>query len=312
MKFALQMGETVTEDYQSFMLKYGDESNIAAMLRASAKEHEREAIIGLFGQGELHNSWRQWKGPGPDSGIWTDKLIDVVGSLEPLMTSPNLLPPPLLMSRVDLAEAQTLFLGLTIAASIRSIVPQLSSGRLAVLYKDDQDALKSEATFMERLWTLIGADPFASDHATTESDVDGIAEEVVRLWRIRNPGSAGDMTSKETELREMVRRIINQETHPVRELLKKRLLDGLKQRLAQPIIPRERPGGPTHVAAGRALKPIARLKSSKAFPSEQPEADLIVTGISDLALRMHLQHILHILRVVQSWMEYTWNDVLQQ
>ncbi|KAG8833788.1 hypothetical protein FRC18_003056 [Serendipita sp. 400] len=261
MKFALHMGQTIADDYQSFMLKYGDESNIAAMLRGSAREQEREVIVGLFGQEKISRLWKRWK--GSDSGVWTDKLLDVVGSLEPLMASPDLLPPPLIMSRVDLAEAQTLFLGLIITASIRSLVPQLSPGRLSVLYRDNQDALQKEATFTERLWTLIGADPFTNDHATTESDLDGIVEEVVSLWRMRNPDASGDTLTKETELRDMTRQIINQEAHPVRELLKKRLLDGLKQRIAQPIIPREKASGPNHISAGRALKPVARLKPSK-------------------------------------------------
>lgn len=301
-RFALDMCGTMVDDLQSFMAKYGNESNVAAMLRASAREHERQAIIGAFGKEEIQRAWKEWA-----QKSWRDQMVDVVGDLNPLMQAADLLPSTLIMSRVDLAEAQTLLLGLVISASIRTLVPALSQTRLVTLYNNNSKAIELENQFMGRVWTLIGADPFATDHATQESDIDNIAAEVFRIWKLRNPNEQ-NISAKEKEFGDMVRRMINEETHPVRVLLKKRVTDALKERLAQPIVPIKQEA-PTTVAAGRALQPTARLKSSKIFPSDQKEADLVISGFGDPVLKNHLHQILHILRVVESWVEYVWKDI---
>jgi hypothetical protein len=306
LKFALAMGETMVEDYQGFMVKYGDESNVAAMLRGSAREQEREVILSTFGEGGVKSSLAAWK-KASLTGDWTDQLVDVTSSLDPLMAMPDVLPPILKMSRVDLAEAQTLLLGLVIAASIRTLVPPLPSTKQTTLYQDNREALEIEASFMERLWAVIGADPFSKIETTQQSDLDNMAVEVVRLWKQRNP-SITDV-KKEQELSDMVKRMVNDETHPVRVLLKKRATDALKERLRGPIIS-SNSVTPQSVAAGRPLRSIARLKPGKVFAGDQTEADLSIPGFADPVLKLHLKDILHIFRVVQKWVEYTWSDIL--
>ncbi|PVG02457.1 hypothetical protein CPB86DRAFT_725557 [Serendipita vermifera] len=306
LKFALAMGETMVEDYQGFMVKYGDESNVAAMLRGSAREQEREVILSAFGENDVKSSWENWK-KNSSAGVWTDRLVDIASSLDPLMATPSILPPILKMSRVDLAEAQTLLLGLVIAASIRTLVPPLSSTRQAALYQGNREALEIEAKFIERLWAVIGADPFTKTETTQQSDLDNMAVEVVRLWKQRNPATMD--LQKEQELSDMVKRMVNDETHPVRVLLKKRVTDSLKERLAGPIIPLNS-GTPHSVATGRVLRPLARLKPGKEFAGDQAEVDLSIPGFGDSVLKLHLRDILHIFRVVQKWVEYTWNDIL--
>lgn len=307
-KFALEMSQTMSDDLQGFVVKYGSESNVRSMLRHTARELERDVVIGTFGENAIKQSWTQWTGQAEGQHSWTDKLIDVVGSLQPVMTSLDIIPPILKMSRLDLAEAQTLLLGLVIAASIRTLVPSLSAGRQIVLYRDNQAALDVERHFMERLWAVIGADPFATAQATKESDIDNMAEEVVRLWKQRNPDVL-DTGAKEKEIFDMVKRMVNDETHPVRVLLKKRVLDALKERLSQPI-PNIDGGLPARVASGRALKPVIKMKEPKVLATDSNEQPPAVNGFGDPVLINHFTHILHTLRIIQEWTVFVWEEFL--
>jgi len=306
-RFALDMSSILVDDYQSAMAKYGDSSRIAAMFRGSAREHERDAFIAAFGKDELRRSWKEWRQSlSMSPSNWTDKLIEVVGTLDPVMGLQDILPPILRMNRLDIAEAQSLMLGVLVAASLRTLVPPLPAGRQSLLYRDNKESLQVEAQFMERLWAIIGADPHTTDPTQTAS-IENMSSEVVRLYKQRNPGLS-NMLAKEKELSEMVRRMVDDEGHPVRVLLKKRLTDALKERLSHPIVPLER-DFPTTVTAGRSMRPVPRFKPGKPFAAEQSEAELVIPGFSDLVLRSQLRQILHLLRIVQGWVQYVWNDI---
>lgn len=306
-KFALDMSNTLVGDYQDAMAKFGDNSRIAAMFRGSAREHERETFLAAFGKDELKRSWEEWQqSTSTPPSHWTDKLVDVVSTLDPVMNSQQILPPILRMNRLDIAESQSLLLGLLVAASLRTLVPPLPAGRQALLYRDDKAALQVEVQFMERLWAIIGADPYTTD-PTQQASIENMASEVVRLYKQRNPGLL-TVAAKEKELNDMVARMVDDEAHPVRVLLKKRVTDALKERLSHPIVPLEH-DVPTTVTAGRSMKPVMRLKPGKVFAAEQMEADLVIPGFSDPVLKFQLRQILHTLRLVQGWVEYAWNDI---
>jgi T-complex protein 11 len=306
-KFALDMSNTLIEDYQGAMSKFGDNSRIAAMFRGSAREHERDTFLAAFGEEKLKRSWKEWQQSSSTSpSHWTNKLVDVVSTLDPVMSSQEILPPILRMNRLDIAESQSLLLGLLVAASLRTLVPPLPAGRQALLYRDDKVALQVEAQFMERLWAIIGADPYTAD-PTQQASIENMASEVIHLYKQRNPGIP-TIAAKEKELNDMVARMIDDEAHPVRVLLKKRVTNALKERLSHPIVPLEH-DIPTTVTAGRSMKPVVRLKPGKVFAAEQMEADLVIPGFSDPVLKSQLRQILHMLRIVQGWVEYVWNDI---
>lgn len=161
---------------------------------------------------------------------------------------------------------------------------------------------------MQRLWTLLGADPFNNTEAFKEGDLDNLAVEVSRVWKQRNP-SVADPSTKEKELAEIIKKMVADEDHPVRVLLKKRVIDAIKERLAQPMLIEEH-RAPTSVAAGRAVAPRIKLKSGKPFIWEAPEVDMTVLGFTDPELKKHLRHIVHILRLVEGWVEYVWDDIV--
>ncbi|KIM31340.1 hypothetical protein M408DRAFT_64489 [Serendipita vermifera MAFF 305830] len=302
MKFALGMGQTLVDDYQGVMSKFGDDSNVAALFRGSAREHERDSLLSSFGEEELKRSWREWHQSKP----WTNKLVDIIGTLDPVMHSQDTLPPIVRINRLDVAEAQSLMLGLLIAASLRTLVPPLPAGRQTLLYRDDKEAIQAEAQFMERLWLIIGADPYYTD-TTQQASVDNMASEVLCLYKQRHP-DLPNMAAKEKEISDMVARMVDDEAHPVRVLLKKRLLDAFKERLSHPIVPLDH-DLPSKVAAGRSVKPVARLKPGKVFIADQPEADLLIPGFTDPVLKTRLMQTLHLMRVIQGWVEYAWNDI---
>lgn len=302
MQFALDMGQTLVDDYQGVMSKFGNDSNVAALFRGSAREHERDSFISSLGEDELKSSWKAWYHSSP----WTHKLVDVVGTLDPVMYSQEILPPIIRMNRLDIAEAQSLMLGLTIAASLRTLVPPLPAGRQTMLYHDDKEAIQVETQFMERLWIIIGADPYYTD-ATQQATTENMAGEVLRLYKQRNPGLS-NTAAKEKEISDMVARMVDDEAHPVRVLLKKRLTEAFKERLSHPIVPLEHQV-PNMVTAGRSTKSVARLKPGKVFVADKTEADLAIPGFTDPALKAQVMHTLHLMRIVQGWVEYTWNDI---
>jgi hypothetical protein len=306
-KFALDMSNTLVDDYQGAMSKFGDNSRIAAMFRGSAREHERDTFLAAFGDDKLKYSWQEWRRSStPSPSHWTNKLVDIISTLDPVMYSQEILPPILWMNRLDIAESQSLLLGLLVAASLRTLVPPLPAGRLTLLYRDDQAALQVESQFMERLWAIIGADPHTTD-PTQQASIENMASEVIRLYKQRNPGLS-TVTVKEKELNDIVVRMVDDEEHPVRALLRKRVTDALKERLSHPIVPLEREV-PTTMTAGRSMKSTMRLRPGKVVAAEQMEADLIIPGFSDPVLRSQLRQILHMLRIVQGWVEYVWNDI---
>jgi hypothetical protein len=309
MKFALDMSQIMVDDQHAIMAKYGDESNVKAMLRGTAREQEREVIIAAFGMGRLRKEWKEWADANMGSHGWTNKILDLISNLEPLMVMPQIAPPILQIHRMELAEAQSLLLGVVIAGSIRTLVPLLPPGRQTLLYHGNQDALNVEAQFMERIWELMGADPFNSAEAFKELDLDNLAVEVSRLWKQRNPNVV-DTSSKEKELAGMVKKMISEEDHPVRVLLKKRVVEALKERLAQPMITSDHHNAPSTVAAGRAITQRIKLKSGKPFVWEEQEVDMTVLGFTDPELKKHLRQIVHILRLVEGWVEYVWEDVV--
>jgi hypothetical protein len=128
------------------------------------------------------------------------------------------------------------------------------------------------------------------------------------LWKQRNP-EAPDTSVKENELRGMVKRMVNDETHPVRVLHRKRVSDALKERLSQPITSTDE-SLPARVVTGRALKPTARLKQAGALATDRNEKPLMINGFGDPVLMNHLMHILHTLRVVQEWTVFVWEEFL--
>lgn len=306
-KFALNMSQTMVDDRHAAMARYGDETNIKAVLRGTAKENERDALIAAFGKDGLRQSWEEWTESLSGPHAWTARLVDIVGALDSVMWHPEPLPPLLQMYRLDLAEAQSFFLGVIIAASIRSLVPALPTGRLTMLHHGDQDALDTETHFTERLWTIIGADPFNKVEETKESDLDNMAAEVVRVWKLRNP-NATDIAAKEKEMSEMVKKMVNDENHPVRVLLKKRVVDALKERLTQPMATKQS-SIPSKVASG-GIKQGPRFKTGKPFVWDQPETDLVVLGFTDSVIKKYLMQVLHILRIVEGWVEYVWDDII--
>jgi hypothetical protein len=119
-----------------------------------------------------------------------------------------------------------------------------------------------------------------------------------------------DTLSKEKELAEIVRKMVNEEDHPVRVLLKKRVVEALKERLAQPMITADHHNAPSTVAAGRGINQRIKLKSGKPFVWEEQELDMTVLGFTDPELKKHLRQIVHILRLVEGWVEYVWEDIV--
>ena len=321
-KSALEIGETMQQDFHDFMAKYGDERRVRSMFQQSGKEAEREAIGWVFGSTKILEQWRKWAGvPEAEASPrwWLERLLPVLSQLESVTTQledhPGYIPPVLALCRLDLMEMQNAFQGLVLCASLRTLVPALPASRRTQLQARDPEAAKAEEVFSQRLWTLLGVDPFTTSVDTSTEDPLSIAEEVVQLWKIRNPPSgdsseAGSFATKEKSIREMAIRMVNEPGHPVRKLLTRRLLKAVEERLQTPLLPPESIPTPTRLESGRATQSGFRLKPSR-VPVDLEELLLVVQGFDDSFLRDRATAMVkHLRRNVIDWVEFVWSDVV--
>lgn len=321
-KSALEIGEVMQQDFHDFMAKYGDEGRVRLMFQQSGKEAEREAIGWVFGPTKTLEQWRKWAGV-PEAGArprwWLERLIPVLSQLEPITTQLEehlgYIPPVLALCRLDLMEMQNAFQGLVICASLRTLVPALPPSRRTQLQSRDPIAAKAEEHFSQRLWTLLGVDPFTSSTDTSTEDPLSIAEEVVQLWKLRNPPSgdsseAGSFATKEKSIREMAIRMVNEPEHPVRKLLTRRLLKAVEETLQTPLLPSESSATPMRLESGRPTQSGFRLKPSRA-PVDLAELPLTVQGFDDPFLRDQATAMVKHLRAnVIDWVEFVWSDIV--
>jgi len=191
----------------------------------------------------------------------------------------------------------------------------LPASRRAQLQARDPEASKTEEVFSQRLWTLLGVDPFTTNVDTSTDDPLSIAEEVVQLWKLRNPPSedgseAETFATKGKSIREMAIRMTNELGHPVRKLLARRLLKAVEERLQTPLSPSESSSTPTKLESGRATQSGFRLKPSR-VPVELEEPPLAVQGFDDPFLRDRTTAMVkHLRRNVIDWVEFVWSDVV--
>ena len=320
-KSALEIGEIMQQDFHDFMAKYGDERRVRSMFQQSGKEAEREAIGCVFGPTKILEQWRRWA-RAPEAGAtrwWLERLLPVLSQLESvtiqLEDHPGYIPPVLAFCRLDLMEMQNAFQGLVLCASLRTLVPALPASRRTQLQVRDPEAAKTEEAYSQRLWTLLGVDPFTTSMDTSTEDPLSIAEEVVQLWKLRNPPSedgseAESFTKKGKSIREMAIRMINEPEHPVRKLLTRRLLKAVEERLQTPLSPPESTTTPTKLESGRATQSGFRLKPSR-VPVDLEEPPLAVQGFDDSFLRDRATAMVkHLRRNVIDWVEFVWSDVV--
>lgn len=319
---ALEIGEIMQQDFHDFMAKYGDERRVQSMFQQSGKEAEREVIGSIFGPTEILKQWGKWA-RAPEAGAsprwWLERLLPVLSQLELVTTQlddhPGYIPPVLAFCRLDLMETQSAFQGLVLCASLRTLVPALPASRRTQLQVRDPEAAKAEEVFSQRLWTLLGVDPFTTSMDTSTEDPLSIAEEVVQLWKLRNPrpedgSEAGSFAIKEKSIREMAIRMINEPEHPVRKLLTRRLLKAVEERLQTPLLPPESSTTPAKLESGRATQSGFRLKPSR-VPVDLEEPPLAVQGFDDPFLRgQATATVKNLRRNVIDWVEFVWPDVV--
>jgi hypothetical protein len=320
-KSALEIGEIMQQDFHDFMAKYGDESRVRSMFQQSGKEAEREATSCVFGPNKIVEEWKKWAGvpdPGGSPRWWLERLLPVLSQLEPISTQledhPGYIPPVLALCRLDLIEMQSAFQGLVICASLRTLVPALPTSRRTQLQVRDPEAAKAEQVFSQRLWTLLGVDPFTTSEDTSTEDPLSIAEEVVQLWKLRNPtedSSEAELSvAKEKSIREMAIRMTNEPEHSVRKLLTRRLLKAVEERLQTPLSPPESSSTPTKLESGRATQSGFRLKPSRVLVDLE-EPPLAVLGFDDPFLRDQTTAMVkHLRRNVIDWVEFVWSDIV--
>lgn len=321
-KSALELGEIMQQDFHDFMAKYGDESRVRSMFQQSGKEAEREAIGCVFGPTKILEQWRRWARV-PEAGAsprwWLERLLPVLSQPESVTTQlddhPSYIPPILAFCRLDLMEMQNAFQGLVLCASLRTLIPALPASRRTQLQVRDPEAAKAEEVFSQRLWILLGVDPFTTSVDTSTEDPQSIAEEVVQLWKLRNPTSgdgseAESFAMKQKSIREMAIRMINEPEHPVRKLLTRRLLKAVEERLQTPLLAPESSTTPTKLESGRTTQSAFRLKPSRA-QVDLEEQPLIVQGFDDPFLKDRATAMVkHLRKNVIDWVEFVWSDVV--
>ncbi|THH32288.1 hypothetical protein EUX98_g1902 [Antrodiella citrinella] len=331
----LKVAETMKEDLSQFVMGNMDEAQLHEIIRGLAQTREHELVISLWGSDEISGIWIKWMAtlnetssivqlPPPPRRRWVLRLIQSLGQnvtvtcnilVTPSATEGstravplNELPPSLFLLSPTLLNIQNYLQASVIAATLRSLVrlpphPQTSKPEMPSPAED----------FMQRVWTFLSEE---IDQGSGETKLINLADEIVRVRRHISPSTVQE--DEEKRLREAVDRTL-QPTDPVYQLLQRRLLQAVAERLVAPLstvpppaqtVPALHSGrGPrvgTRPLFGGGLLDIY----ARAPPPKQPEAPMVVKGFEDPVIAAAVTQVVRRLRECIDWAEEVWPEVI--
>jgi hypothetical protein len=345
----LDLSTDMRNDYSDAILAKSSERELVDMVATMAETQERKLVLQLWESKEaMQKRWKWWmEGFHPSDTalqvqqkqLWILKLIESLGKPYAVTSQllgpshlhevtkglehsdsdtgakrdpepPNVLPPQLLFSGPVLLQLQNCIQALTIAASLRSLVPTPHPAASSPLSRSQTDEFTSPAnwSFIERIWTLLESEIRANGDGPSETRIINLADEVV-MARIRAlpPGVTTLDGHPEQGLRSTVERILRTED-PVFILLQKRLLAAFSVALLNdPVVeehvsPIMHSGRPQH--RGGVSSPSPPLQSVKR------DIPTVAKGFEDPVLAKQCSIAASTLRRTVGWVERVWGDTI--
>ncbi|TCD71597.1 hypothetical protein EIP91_007344 [Steccherinum ochraceum] len=329
-----KLAEAMKEDLSQFVMGTMGENELQSAIKGQAQEREREFVNQIWGREKVDSTWTEWldtldettvlgQMPAISTQKWTVRLIQALGSTSPVSCSipispsdsddvpvtapPNQLPPPFFFVAPTLLNIQNYLQALVIAATLRSLV-RLPPHSLSQSPSPSED-------FMSRIWTLLCDE---IDNESGDTKLINLADEIIRVRGLVG-GSIGE--DEEEKLRAAVDRTL-QTADPVFQLLQRRLLRAVAERLVSPLstgASEPAQSLPTRLQSGRGprhdeKKPRFRLGllggSGSASSPKPSEALVSVKGFDDAVMTKAVTREVERLRSSIEWMGDGWGDVV--
>ena len=346
----LELSIEMHDDYSNAVLATASEQELADMVATMAETQEQGLVLQLWESKEaMRKAWANWMDgfrpvdsapQAPPKQLWILNLIQslgkphavtskLVGPPPPQVTAnnsdnsdpssspnqppepPNMLPPQLLFSGPTLFRLQNYIQALTIAASLRSLVPspRLATGPSPPPQSQMNDFISPvNLTFTERIWALLEPEIGATDDGPSETKVINFADEVVMAYSSTLPPSVATLDPHlERRLRDTVDRILRTDD-PVFILLQKRLLAALSAALLSIPISEERPS--VRLQSGRPRPQRGVSSPSPPLETAQSEVTVLAKGFEDPLIAKQCSIAALTLGRSVEWVGRVWGDTM--
>lgn len=348
----LELSIDMRDDYSNAVLATASEQELVEMVATMAETQEQGLVLQLWGSKEtMRMAWTRWMNgfhpadpslqPQPKQ-LWVLNLIQSLGKPQAVTSklfrspalqeitndskddhdpdsgpkqvpeSPNMLPPQFLFSGPALFYLQNHIQALTIAASLRSLVPAprpAPNSPFLPRSQTNDPASPASWMFTERIWTLLESEIGATDDKPPGTKITNLADEVVMAHSSSLPPGVTVLERQlEQRLRSTVDRILRTDD-PVFILLQRRLLAALSVALLD-----------TPAAQGRASvrmrtgssRPQRGISSPPPLPPQdvQGGVTVMVKGFEDPVIVEQCSAVISTLRRIVEWVERVWGDTM--
>lgn len=343
----LELSADMRNDYSDAVLTTVSEQELTDMVTTVTETQERRLVFQLWESKEaVRGAWLHWMEgfqPGDptrqvrQNQLWVLKLIQSLGKPHAVasqlvgssrlreivdgsgrsdpgaggerdLESLNVLPPQFLFSGPTLFRLQNTLQALTIAASLKSLVPDprtTANSSPPLQPHTDDPASSTNWTFAGRIWTLLESEIGENYTGLSETKIINLADEVVMAHRRALPPGVTVLDARlEQRLRDTVDRILRADD-PVFVLLQRRLLVALSTTLLNiPVVEDASP----RMQSGR-------LQRHKGFPSPPPrglqkETAITAKGFEDPVIMKQCSIAASALRRSIEWVERVWKDTM--
>lgn len=346
----LELSIDMRDDYSNAVLATASEQELVEMVATTAETQEQRLVIQLWESKEtVQKAWSRWMdgfhpadpalrprpkqlwvlklieslgkphaitsklvGPSPPQGITEDSMDTRDPDSRPERTPEhqNMLPPQFLFSGPSLFHMQNYVQALTIAASLRSLVPTPHPTANPLLPPQSQtNGLTPSAswTFTERIWALLEPEIEVAGGRPSETKIINFADEVVMAHTSALPPGVTTLDSQlEHRLRSTVDRILRTDD-PVFILLQKRLLTALSVALLD---------GPDTEQPASVTMRSGRPQYWREISSPSPpwtarrEVAIVAKGFEDTVIAKQCSVAASTLKRSVEWVERVWGDTM--
>jgi len=344
----LELSIDMRNDYSNAVLTTASEQELADIVATMAQTQEQELVLQFWESKEtMQKAWTHWMDgfhPADPAAqvqpkqFWILKLIESLGkphavtsklfrssfpqgtingpndggrSTKQAPEPPNVLPPQFLFSGPTLFHLQNYIQALTIAASLKSLVP---TPRLAFIPPTPSQSRMGDLTFpadqafIERIWALLEPEIGAFDGEPSETKIINFADEVVMAHSSALPSSVTTLDPHfEQRLRSTVDRILRTDD-PVFILLQKRLLAALSAAFLNTPVVEEHATVRMH-SGSRAL-PQRGISSPSPPHTTQSEINIVAKGFEDPVIAKQCSVAASMLKRSVEWVERVWGDTM--
>ena len=340
----LELSIDMRNDYSNAVLARASEQELTDMVTSTAETQERRLVLQLWGSKDaMREAWTRWmesfhpENPAlldvPPKRFWILRLIESLGKPYAVTSklfglsrsrqdrgnhdpdsSPagfpepkNELPPQFLFSGPAIFRLQNHIQALTIAATLKSLVPTArptASSPRPPLSRASDTTPPAAWTFTERIWALLEPEIGEGDNGPSETKIVNLADEVVMAYRnALSPGMTTLDAHAEQNLRSSVDRILRTDD-PVFVLLQKRLLAALSASLLDVSTVEE------HSSTVMEGSWPRRQRGVPPSPMQNTQREIRVSakGFEDPVIAKQCSIAASALRSSVEWVERVWGD----